>query len=88
MTEQQKLKLIQYVLYDNTSYAGNTNGEVDDDDREQVATVIQERADLGVDSVDLIILALLACGYNDKLTDDGVAGEEFAIALHKAFGIE
>ncbi len=88
MTDTQKLKLVQLVLWAKTDYGGSTDGEVTEADRSEVKDVIKDDlADLGAEDADTLILATLACGYNDALNADGVAGEQMAIALRKAFGI-
>ncbi len=90
MTDTQKLRLVQLALFLNSDYNGNTNGVLTDSDRDEAKVVIQsgvydDHAD--GENANMIILALMAAGFNDNLDDDGVPGEQFEIGLRKAFGI-
>jgi len=91
MTDQQKRKLIQLVLYATCAdYNGSSNGEVVRGDSEEVEKVIKDIRDGCFpkgSSADLLNLALLACGYSSSLVDNGVAGKETGVALQKVFGV-
>ena len=90
MTDQQKRKLIQLVLYATSGvYFGSSNGEIACGDQEEVEKVIRDIKDgcfpKGANA-DLLILTLLACGYSDQLVDNGRVNNDSVPALQKAFG--